>query len=98
MSVESRSQEKSGDPEPHLWASTFYFAAVAWFVFLAWGPGDAAWGRRSLTAWIIYWAGWAGPVIALLRSIIKHTPLWSGAVVPVLVHALLGVIFFLTYT
>lgn len=97
MSVESQSQKKPRGLDPHLWSSTFYFAAIAWFIFLVWGPGDAAWDRLSLAAWISYWAGWTGPVIALLRAIVKHKPIWNGAVIPVAIHAVLGVIFLLSY-
>ncbi|MFB8235660.1 hypothetical protein ACFC58_03830 [Kitasatospora purpeofusca] len=80
--------------ERQLWGSTLVFTALCLAARLGLGSETGVLARlrerHEHSAEFFYAVGWIGPAAALLLCLWHRRVPWSGAIVPVVVHSILG--------
>ncbi|MFI2077513.1 hypothetical protein [Streptomyces triculaminicus] len=79
--------------EANLWGSALVFSSLS---LVSRGPAVQSLAERfEHVTVVLYLLGWIGPAAALVLCAVRAKRPWNGAIVPVAVHAVLGLLYWL---
>ncbi|MEU3754127.1 hypothetical protein AB0H17_15390 [Streptomyces olivoreticuli] len=78
-------------PEANLWSSALVFSCLCLLSRV--GRVSNLFDRFDGITVLLYVLGWVGPALALALCAVRRRRPWNGAVVPVTVHAVSGLLY-----